>query len=233
MRSRLASRVALAGIGVLIALGVPLGWSIADRPSGMHQINPGAAARFGDTTASPPEATPAPHTHDGRGSRPATELPGRTDTQPAVHSNPVRLTIPSIHADAPIVAVGVDGSGQMQIPLLISQIGWYKYGPAPGATSGSIVLAGHVDSAAQGRGAFFDLRNIPQHAEITITENDGTRLRYTVIAREAYPKATIPLRALFARTGRPRLSLITCGGGFNQSIRSYDDNIVITALPRN
>ena len=232
MRPRPASRVALAGIGLLIAVGVPLGWSIADRPSGMKQINAGAAARFGDNTANPPVATPAPRTHPSRGSEPAADLPGR-NTRPAIRSEPVRLTIPSLHVDAPIVAVGVDESGQMQIPPLISQIGWYKYGPAPGATTGSIVLAGHVDSATQGRGTFFYLRNIPHYAEITISEHDGTRHRYTVIAREAYPKATIPLRALFARAGPPRLTLITCGGGFNQSIRSYDDNIVITAVPRN
>jgi hypothetical protein len=233
MRPRRASRLTLAGIGLLIAVGMPLGWSIADPPSGMQQINPGAAARLGDNTANLPVATPAAPSHHSRGSDPVTVPPGRPNTRPAVPSNPARLIIPSLHVDAPIVAVGVEKSGEMEIPPLVSQIGWYKYGPAPGATSGSIILAGHVDSATQGRGAFFHLRDIPGHAEITISEPDGTRHSYTVNAREAYPKATIPLGALFARTGPPRLTLITCGGGFNQSNRSYDDNIVITALPRN
>jgi sortase (surface protein transpeptidase) len=226
MRSRVASRVGLAGVGLLIAVGVPLGWSIADRPSGMQQINAGAAARFSNNTPNPP----SPYPHGRQRTDPISEGSGRPNTQPSVPSNPVRLTIPSLHIDAPIVAVGVDNSGQMQIPRLISQIGWYKYGPAPGARSGSIVLAGHVDSAAQGLGAFSPLRDIPQHAEVAITVRDGTRLSYTVIAREAYPKSTIPLRTLFARTGRPRLTLITCRGTFSRSTHSYDDNIVVTAL---
>jgi sortase (surface protein transpeptidase) len=233
MRYRLASRVALTGIGLLIAAGVPLGWSIADRPSGIQQINAGAAARFGDHTPNSPMTPPSPHPDSQRSSDPVTDVPVRANTHPSIHNDPAELTIPSLHIDAAIIAVGVDESGQMQVPQLVSQIGWYKYGPAPGATSGSIVLAGHVDSATQGRGAFFNLRDIPPHAGLTITTRDGTRFSYTVIARETYPKSTIPIRTLFARTGQPRLTLITCGGAFNRTTRSYDNNIVVTAVPHN
>ena len=229
MRPRLASRLALTGIGLLIAAGVPLGWSIADRPSGIQQINASAAARFGDHTPDSPIAMPSSEPNGGQGS---TDVSRRPNTPPNLLSNPVRLRIASLHIDAPIVAVGVDASGQMQIPPLVSQIGWYKYGPAPGATSGSIVLAGHVDSGTQGRGAFFYLRDIFQHAEVTITDRNGGRLSYMVIARETYPKSAIPLRTLFAHTGLPRLTLITCGGAFNRTTRSYDNNVVVTAVPR-
>ena len=230
MPSRLASRIALAGTILLIAVGVPLGWSIVEYPSGMQQINPGAAARFDDTSLNPPKPSP-PRPSVGQRAAPASEVPGPPNTQSGIHGDPIRLTIPSLHIDAPIVAVGVDESGQMQIPPLVTQIGWYKYGPAPGATSGSIVLAGHVDSATQALGAFFRLRDIPEHAEVTITARNGSLLSYTVIAREEFPKTMVPLRSLFARTGPPRLTLITCGGTFNRTIRSYNDNIVITALP--
>lgn len=90
---------------------------------------------------------------------------------------------------------------------------------------------GHVDSATQGLGTFFNLKTISAAATITITTTDGHRWRYRVVGRQAYPKTSIPLTALFSTTGAPRLTLITCGGQFNRSDHSYLDNIVITARP--
>jgi hypothetical protein len=36
---------------------------------------------------------------------------------------------------------------------------------------------------------------------------------------------------IFARDGAPQLVLITCGGTFDRTIRSYEDNVVVTAEP--
>jgi hypothetical protein len=52
-----------------------------------------------------------------------------------------------------------------------------------------------------------------------------------VIAREEFPKTTIPLAAIFAQAGAPRLVLATCGGQFDEQTKSYRDNIVVTATP--
>jgi hypothetical protein len=35
----------------------------------------------------------------------------------------------------------------------------------------------------------------------------------------------------FARDGAVRLTLITCGGPFDQDTRHYRDNVVVTAVP--
>jgi hypothetical protein len=51
------------------------------------------------------------------------------------------------------------------------------------------------------------------------------------MAREVYAKQELPLARLFARDGKPRLTLITCGGAFDAGERRYDDNIVVTAVP--
>lgn len=119
----------------------------------------------------------------------------------------------------------------MAIPTDIHTLGWYKFGPAPGAAAGSIVIVGHVDSAVDGLGAFFYLRTIPDRATITVTTADGKTHDYQVKARESFAKDNEPLADLFAHTGAPRLTLITCGGTFNRETRSYDDNIVVTATP--
>ena len=93
------------------------------------------------------------------------------------------------------------------------------------------MLAGHVDSARDGLGAFFTLRAIRAGATITVTLASGQHRTYRVIGREIFDKKNVPLGALFSRTGPERLTLITCGGSFNRSKRSYVDNIVVTAVP--
>ena len=46
----------------------------------------------------------------------------------------------------------------MAIPREVRQVGWYRYGPAPGDPAGAAVIAGHVDTEQQGAGALFPLR---------------------------------------------------------------------------
>ena len=149
---------------------------------------------------------------------------------PAV-SVPVRLQIPSVGINAPLQAVGLDSRGDMDVPEQVDVVGWYKFGPAPGAMTGSAVLSGHIDSAQQGLGAFSALVKVKSGDSITVTDASGRRWRYRVVGREAFDKKTVPLADLFSRSGAARLTLITCGGDFDASIRSYVDNIVVTAVP--
>ncbi|MFG2045880.1 class F sortase [Micromonospora sp. NPDC048935] len=145
---------------------------------------------------------------------------------------PVRLVIPEIDVTATVVAVGInERTNEFEVPPSVEQIGWYRYGPGLEAPAGSVVIAGHVDSARQGRGAFFRLRELDQGDTLTATGSDGAARRYRVVAREEYAKTRIPLDRYFARDGKPRLTLITCGGPFDARARRYRDNIVVTAVP--
>lgn len=141
------------------------------------------------------------------------------------------MRIDALGIDAPVVAEGVSSDGQMAIPEDIHTLGWYKWGPGAGSPAGSTVIVGHVDSAVAGLGAFFTLARIPDQALIVVSTASGQQFRYRVQAREKLAKKGEPLAALFARTGPPRLTLITCGGEFDRSTRSYEDNIVVTAVP--
>ena len=94
-----------------------------------------------------------------------------------------------------------------------------------------MVLAGHVDSARQGRGALFDLRSIGVGERIEVVTESGRTFRYRVTGRETIPKRRLPTERLFDRDGSPRLVLITCGGPFDAGTRHYRDNIVVTAEP--
>lgn len=145
---------------------------------------------------------------------------------------PIRLRIPSIRLDATVRPVGVDpATGELDVPPSVDTVGWYRFGPDLRAPAGSVLVAGHVDSATQGPGAFFALRDVAAGARVTVTGADGGTRVFTVVAREVFAKTSVPLDRLFGRDGRLRLTLVTCGGAFDAATRHYRDNVVLTALP--
>lgn len=205
----LAAGVAALTVAALVACG--------SQPAG------NVGAEEASTLASTPPATAsAPSVPVTAG-----ELPADAAIIP-----PVRLVIPGIDVTATVNAVGINArTNEFEVPPSVDQIGWYRHGPGLEADAGSVVIAGHVDSAKQGKGAFFRLRELNQGDTLTATGSDGEARRYRVVAREEYAKTRIPLDRYFARDGKPRLTLITCGGPFDAKARKYRDNIVVTAVP--
>ncbi len=118
----------------------------------------------------------------------------------------------------------------MDVPSNVQDVAWYQFGPSPGQ-AGSAVLAAHVDLASQGAGVFFNLRDLEPGDIVEVDYDDGSRQTFRVEARVRYDKGEIPLDVIFATDGPPVLTLITCGGGFNPSIESYDSNVVVYAYP--
>jgi hypothetical protein len=143
----------------------------------------------------------------------------------------VRLALPGYGVDAPLDAVGVDDAGAMALPEDVDRVGWYRFGPVPGAAEGTAVLAGHVDDAEQGLGALAPLREVAAGAEVQVTDAAGALTRWRVVGRELFDKQAVPLDTLFRRSGAPRLVLVTCGGDFDRELRSYRDNVVVVAEP--
>jgi len=141
------------------------------------------------------------------------------------------MKVPALKLDATVAAVGVDAeTGEFDVPPSVDRVGWYRFGPGLGADRGSIVIAGHVDSAEQGKGAFFRLGSLTPGDEITLGGATGAK-QFKVVGRERYAKTKIPLDKYFARDGALRLTLITCGGPFDRATGHYRDNVVVTATP--
>lgn len=146
---------------------------------------------------------------------------------PSLH--PVSIQIDEIGVvDIPVIDVGVEPSGEMEVPPPL-EVGWYQYGPAPGE-QGSAVLAGHIASGGID-GAFRNLDRLVAGDRFTITFEDGTSRQFEVTELQQYDKAELPFDRIFTDDGEPRLALITCGGAFDYSARSYEDNIVAYAVP--
>jgi LPXTG-site transpeptidase (sortase) family protein len=144
---------------------------------------------------------------------------------------PVRVRLAAVGAEADVVDVGVDDLGAMEVPLDVTTVGWYRFGPSPGAPAGSSVLSGHVDDRVQGRGAFYRLTDLAPGDPVEVDLADGSVAAYRVDTVQRIAKEDLPVDRLFARDGAPVLTLVTCGGDFDRAARSYRENVVVTAVP--
>ena len=230
---------AVAALAALVAVVVPLR---AAAQGEAPDVGVAAAQELGAPAAAAPapagaEAPAASGT--GTGGRAAlVAVPPRTrdarigsrataGTEPEVL--PVRVVVERLGVDAEVVPVGVQPSGEMEVPADLDQAGWYRFGPAPGE-DGSAVLAGHVDG--DGRlGQLRALRDAVPGDRVVVTGSDGSTAELEVVSREQEPKASAPLQRWFATDGTSRVVLLTCGGAFDRAQGSYADNVAVTAVP--
>lgn len=145
-------------------------------------------------------------------------------------ARPVRIRIPAIKVDAPVIDIGVDASGALAPPETADRVGWFTQGPAPGAV-GPALLAGHVDSRA-GPGVFYHLVDLHAGDPITVLRADGSSVTFTVVSTTRVAKTAFPTDLIYAPVPVPLLRLVTCGGTFDRSIRSYRDNVIVEAAPQ-
>jgi hypothetical protein len=144
---------------------------------------------------------------------------------------PLRVQLAAVGIDAPVAAVGIDPArGSLAVPKDIARAGWWKDGTAPGARSGAVLIAGHVDSARGGEGAFFSLHRARAGDAVRVTTASGRTFVYRVASIRNFRKGSLPL-GIFSREGPARLVLVTCGGPFDAAAGRYRDNVVLTALP--
>jgi hypothetical protein len=146
-------------------------------------------------------------------------------------SRPTRLRIADLSVDAPVSPVALNlRRGELAVPAAIRRTGWWRDGAAPGDAAGSILIGGHVDSARSGPGAFFRLDEARPGMRVQVVSADGRTRTYRVVSTRQMPKAQLPTD-VWSLKGRNRLSLVTCGGRFDQATGHYLDNIVVVAVP--
>ena len=180
---------------------------------------------------SPPPTAPGAPSPDPTAPAITTRSARLADTAPTALAPPTRLAAPAVGIDAPVVPVGVEPDGLMEVPTDVDEVGWYRHGPGPADDRGSVVLAGHVDSSSQGRGSFFALQDLAPGDEVAVTDADGATTTWVVTGRSTIDKEVVPLGDLFRRDGPARLVLVTCGGDFDADRRSYRSNVVVIAEP--
>jgi len=141
-------------------------------------------------------------------------------------STPTAVHLPTV--SAVIRPVGINPDGSMEVPDDPREVGWYTLTNVKPGDEGTAVIAGHVDSRTQGKGAFFGLSTLSVGDEIVLETKDGPQY-WTVSETKVYLKSELPIVDVFSLTGEPRLALITCGGEFDQTASSYRSNIIVYA----
>jgi hypothetical protein len=143
------------------------------------------------------------------------------------YSQPVALRIPSIGMTSGFAAVGLTANGSLEVPPAADVVGWYTGAPTPGELGPAVVTA-HVDWKHE-KGVFHDLGRLKPGDEVAVDRADGVPVTFGVTRVAEYPKTQFPTGEVYGSTDAPELRLITCGGRFNSTTRSYDDNIVVFA----
>jgi hypothetical protein len=232
---RRAPVAALAVAGLLTASG---GVVLLATPPALHvaaaSVPSGAgAAASAPAPGSSPTSTPAPPgaPPGGAPAVPPAVAAAVLAAVPAAFAAPARLDVPDLGLELPVVPVGVDDVGALDVPADPRVAGWWSSGAVPGAAQGSTVLAAHVDAAGVGAGPLSRLLRAPLGTVVEIGTTDGSTLRYALTERRSHAKdAGLPAE-LFRADGPPRLVVITCGGAFDAAAGRYADNVVLIASP--
>jgi Sortase domain len=149
----------------------------------------------------------------------------------AGRSRPLRVRSEALGFNTSVATVGIDlPTGTLDVPANVRRTAWWRDGAAPGDRAGAVLIAGHIDSARQGVGAFFRLQQAEAGDRIQVATADGRTHTYRVVSMRRMPKDRLPTD-IYALRGRARLVLVTCGGRFDQAQGAYVDNVVVTAVP--
>ncbi|MFE5858647.1 class F sortase [Streptomyces sp. NPDC056500] len=169
----------------------------------------GAPPPFRRAPQPPPKNVPASHT-------------------PLPSSRPVKLAVPAIVIEAPLIGVGLDAKGRLGAPPLSKPkiAGWYQSGPSPGE-AGTALIVGHRDTRT-GPAIFLNLNALRRGDTVNVARADRQTAVFTVDDVKTYKKSEFPNDKVYGSTTRPELRLLTCGGRFNKKT-GYSANVVVFA----
>ena len=142
-------------------------------------------------------------------------------------ASPARVVAPAIELDAPVVPLGLEDDGSLEVPEDYAATGWYVEGPEPGEIGPSVIV-GHVDSL-DGPAVFFRLHELEAGDTIEVKAVNGSSVTFLVDRVERHAKDRFPTDRVYGPTGEPGLRLITCGGTFDRVTGSYRENVVVFA----
>lgn len=146
-------------------------------------------------------------------------------------SLPTALAIPAIGVQSALLSLGQSADGTLDVPTAgpdYNRAGWYRYSPTPGAL-GPAVIAGHVDSAADGPSVFYRLGGLHVGDKVLVTRADGSVAVFSIDDVRRFSKTAFPTAYVYGNTDHAALRLITCGGTFDRASGHYLDNVVVRA----
>jgi sortase (surface protein transpeptidase) len=178
-----------------------------------------------------PQGTAEPATGDmaAVGRPPQVELP--PPHRPLGDALPLRVDIPGLGVQAPVVARGLDERGALDPPPFDQPavVGWYADGVKPGA-AGTALMVGHVDTESR-PAVFYKISAMRPGQKIRVVRDDGKVAEFTVDDVQVLTRDQFDAQQAYGprRSGRAELRLVTCGGSFDRATNSYTANVIVSA----
>jgi LPXTG-site transpeptidase (sortase) family protein len=143
-------------------------------------------------------------------------------------SVPVRLQVPAIQVDTPLMRLGLASDGTVEVPPIAAddKAGWYEHSPTPGQVGPSVIL-GHVTVGSYGDGVFHHLSRLRRGDRIVARLENGKAAEFAVTDVRTVAQAQFPTDDVYGDVGRPELRLITCGGP--RTGGGYRDSVIVFA----
>ena len=139
------------------------------------------------------------------------------------------MRIPAIDVETTVIDLGLEDDGALETPQDYDLAGWWAGGTTANE-AGPTVIVGHVDDY-NGPAVFFRLSELAIGDLIEVIDSTGARSTFAVSGSGTYDKDEFPTEKVYGPTELPTLRLITCGGSFDRSARSYEANVVVYAEP--
>jgi sortase (surface protein transpeptidase) len=163
------------------------------------------------------------------GRPPDVKLP--PEHRPLGDALPQRVDIPGLGVQAPVVARGLDARGALDPPPYDQPgaVGWYAGGVAPGAP-GTALMVGHVDTDTR-PAVFYKVSAMRPGQTIRVIRADAKVAEFTVESVQVLTRDHFDAHQAYGprESGRAELRLVTCGGSFDRTTRSYTANVVVSA----
>lgn len=143
-------------------------------------------------------------------------------------SVPVRLQVPAIQVDTPVMRLGLASDGTVEVPPIAAddKAGWYQHSPTPGQVGPSVIL-GHVTVGSYGDGVFHHLSRLRRGDRIVARLENGKAAEFAVTDVRTVAQAEFPTKEVYGNVGSPELRLITCGGP--RTGDGYRDSVIVFA----
>lgn len=139
---------------------------------------------------------------------------------------PILIRIPAINISAKFEYTGITSSGEMEAPKDPAKVGWYKLGPIPGEI-GSSVIAGHFGYKNNIPAVFDSLSNIKIGDKIYVEDGNKNIIIFIVKEIKNYKYIENAFHVFNSNDGLSHLSLITCGGVWDNLLKSYSNRLVV------
>ncbi len=149
-----------------------------------------------------------------------------------VNTSPVtNISFPEYGKNAPVIVLGLDEKGVMESPDGPSDAAWYDFSAHPGSGSNA-VFSGHVDwtyDGDPGPAVFWHLKDMQAGDIVEVKLEDGTVYKYAVDTVVTVDPDTVDVPSIVGPTPKEIVTLITCGGTFDQSVGHYQSRVIVRA----